>query len=114
MIISISNYTPLRGGTYRELPDGLKNSRGMNSALCNIKNDDNHCFDYSYLAAKHYMRNNANRQSSYKPFLKEINNKGIEYPMKRCDIPKFEKLNNCKINVFRYSEKSGIYPFYLN
>ena len=39
--VNISIYIPLIGGTYTELPDGLKNSV---KGLVNIKNNDNKCF----------------------------------------------------------------------
>ena len=113
-IISFANYQPLRGGTYRPLPEGLADTRGRNKALINIKNDDNLCFKYCYLAEKKQIKKNTERSSQYVKYFKEVNDKGIEYPMRRCDIPKFEKMNNCRINVYRYDEKTGVYPFYIN
>ena len=38
----ISQYDPLRGSSYFELPDKVKNS----GACINIKNEDNECFKY--------------------------------------------------------------------
>ena len=39
--LNIINYQPLRGGSYLELPEELRNSK---KGLINLKNDDNKCF----------------------------------------------------------------------
>ena len=61
--LSVAIYTPLAGSSYIPLPQQLKDKK----AILNIQNDDNKCFLWSVLAAKHpeHRSNNANRVTHY-------------------------------------------------
>ena len=43
----------------------------------------------------------------------KLNLKGLEFPMKVKDIPKFEKLNNLNVNVFELT-KTVLTPIHIN
>ena len=43
----------------------------------------------------------------------KLNLKGLEFPMKAKDIPKFEKLNNLNVNVFELT-KTALTPIHMN
>ena len=78
----------------------------------NIKNkSDDLCTIWCLLAHKYYQTINHNKKSevrTYKKYFDEIiQPEDIKYPIDiQNDIPKFEKLNNIKINVFIYN---GLY-----
>ena len=87
-------------------PDIIANKK----ACINIKNlNDDKCIKWCIHAHKHYDEvNHGSKMETYVKF--EILNEIIEppnqvYPIDILnDIPKFEKLNNMKINVFEYDE----------
>ena len=95
-----------KAGTYIKLPDEIESKR----ACVNIKNkDDNLCIKYCLLAQKYHdtiKGKDKNETYHYKKHLNEIiEPKDIIYPIDiQHDIPKFEKLNNIKINVFQYNK----------
>ena len=76
-------------------------------SIVNIQNEDNKCFLYSILAYFYYNieKTHRTRSSIYKKYIdfenqtaelpneKTLNFKGIEFPFKYTDIPKFKKLN---------------------
>lgn len=113
--VTIIEFKPLRGGAYKKLPESLGGKGGHHPAIMNPKNlKDDLCFKYCYLAYVKGVKKNAERVYQYQKYFNEVNDKGLEYPIKRTDIPKFEKLNNCHINVYRYDDKNGVFPFYIN
>jgi len=95
-----------RAGTYIKLPENISLKR----ACVNIKNkNDNYCLIYCLLAQKYYnfiKLKDKNETYHYKKHFDEIiQPKDIIYPIDiQHDIPKFEKLNNIKINVFQYDK----------
>ena len=96
-----------KAGTYIKLPKEIEDKR----ACVNIKNkDDNYCLIWCLLTKKYYdtiKSKDRNELYHYKKHFKEIiQPKDIIYPIDiQHDIPKFEKLNNTKINVFQYDKK---------
>jgi hypothetical protein len=92
----------VRGGSYIELPEKIKLSR----ACVNIKNNDNKCLIWSLLAYKYYDKithNKKNEVGTYRKYEKEIKlPDDMTFPSTLDNIPKIEKLNNMKINVFRF------------
>jgi len=77
----------------------------------NIKNEnDDKCLLWCMLAFKHYddigKKENRTNPKYYQKYLTEIvEPENITYPINiDKDIPKFEKLNNIKINVFTYED----------
>ena len=62
----------------------------------------------------HPVDHNAVRVSSYKAYENELNFKGIEFPVRPKQIPKFEKQNNISVNVYILKsavENSKLYHF---
>jgi len=107
LYVNTSKYKPLKGSSYIDLPEKLKNIK----AIINVKNDDDMCFMWSVLAALHPVDNNHHRVSKYKSFASELKFKGIDFPVKLVDIPEFEKQNDISINCFGYDEE--VYPLYI-
>ena len=112
--LHIGNYRDIRGGCIHaaQLPARFKNKQ----SLLNIQCRDNKCFIYNVIAKLYPMSQkskNYRRVTNYKKYVKYFNMRGITYPVKLCDVPKFEKLNNLIINVFSY-EDNEIYPLYIS
>ena len=59
------------------------------------------------------VENHKDRISKYIIHLNKLNLKGLEFPMKVKDIPKFEKLNNLNINVFELTG-NVLTPIHIN
>ena len=116
VIINVTQYQPLKGGSYMELPEKLKNKK----AILNIKNRDNQCLRWAIRAALFKPRGNMIRTSSY-PTNDGLDFEGIDFPTPVSQIDKLERQNpNLAINVFgwdkeqvivhRISEKGGNIP----
>jgi hypothetical protein len=102
-----SNSLIRKPGSFFKLPEHLELKR----ACINIKNTkDDKCFIWALLAYKHYTENPKTNKDSlmyYKEFEHEIiKPEGQTFPINiKIDIPKFEELNNIKINVYEYIEE---------
>ena len=107
--LDIAKYTPLKGSSYFDLPDYLKNKK----AIVNVKNDDNECLKWALLSCKYPVEKNAQRVTKYVAHEGELNFTGIDFPTPLSQIPKVEHLNNLAINVFGYSESARVHPLYL-
>ena len=109
--ININKYKPLSGNSYIDLPEWIKNKK----ACINIKNKDNECFKYSVTCALKIPEKDAERVSKYSTpeYDKLLNFKGIKFPVKIQDIPKFETQNKINITVFSF-EGAMFYPLYHN
>jgi hypothetical protein len=103
--VCFTNYLPLKGGNYIAEPSELHVSK----SLINVKNRDQKCFLYSVLAKLYPARHNPSRVSNYLQYTKELNMKGIQYPVKLLQIERFEKQNHVSINVFGYEDRE-IFP----
>ena len=108
------NYEPIESSSYIPTPSALRGKR----AVINVQNlKDNKCFEYSVLAALHHHeidKHNASQPYVYKKYLGRTL-KGCKEPMRIDDIPKFEKLNNIPIAIYRINKNSGntVYPLYM-
>ena len=110
--ISFAAFSPKRAGSYLELSDALS---AASTLLTNINTkDDDRSFLYCFVAAYHNVNEPAlyptsrrwlekNKVSTY-----DLNKEGTvkingeyEMPMDLMDMNRFERLNNCQINVFR-------------
>ena len=93
-----------RAGSYIVLPDIIANKK----ACINIKNlNDDRCVEWCFHAHNHYDKvNHGSTTVAYNKFREEfIEPPNQIYPIDILnDIPKFEKLNKMKINVFEYDE----------
>ena len=107
MYVNIAKYQPLKGSSYIDLPDYLKNKK----AIVNVRNNDNKCLEWALLSSLYPAHDNPHRVSKYKDHENELNFAGVGFPVTLKDIPKVEKQNYLAINVFGYA--SVIHPLYL-
>lgn len=108
--ININKYTPFRGGSYLDLPSVVKNTK----SCINIRNNDNHCFLWSVIAALFPQKNHVCRTSSYPHYSKVLNIDGMSFPPSFKDIRIFEKMNNLSINVYGLDNKHNVTgPLYI-
>lgn len=103
LLVQVNRFEPIRGTSYFKLPEDLVN-RG---AIINVKNNDDKCFMWAILSAKHRVRGgHAERLSNYVQYRNELDFTGIDFPVRLQDITKFEKLNpSISINVYMYGQK---------
>ena len=114
--VNFATFNSIRGSSYLPTPPELDASR----LLLNIQNrQDHNCFLYCFTAAWHLKngpllyvagresiarRTSPDTYSKRNPIARQAN--GVfEMPMGFGQMLRFEKLNDCKINVFRYTEK---------
>lgn len=109
--ININKYSPLRGGSYLELPKEISSTK----SCINVKNYDNHCFAWSIVAALFPCTKNANRTSSYPFYSSVLNIKGMNFPPTNTDIRLFEKSNpSISINIYGLEKNFRITgPLYM-
>ena len=96
--LHVNELDPLRASSYIPTPKYVETKK----AVRNVRNDDNLCFQWTYLAAIHAdeVTKHAERVSHYKKYVDELKMEGIEMPMQLHDISKFERLNNCSVSVY--------------
>jgi len=76
--IHTMKYNPLKGGSWIELPDGLKNKRGC----INMQNTDNQCFKWAVTRELIPVKKNAARiDTNLREKEKELNWNGIDFPV---------------------------------
>ena len=109
--VNVSQYTPLRGSSYIDLPEKIKNKQ----CCVNVQNfKDNKCFLWSILFSLYPKKLNPHRLSAYKKYENELNFNNISFPVKLDKISQVEKLNNININVFSYDESCNIFPLQIS
>ena len=111
--INLTQYQPLKGGSYLELPTELKHP---NKGLINLQNKDECCFAWCHVRHLHPQEKNLQRiKKSDNAFIKDkiVNYDGIEFPVTIKDYNKIEKMNSININVFCY-EENQIFPLYIS
>ena len=110
--IHIVDYKPIKGSSYIPLPDFILKKK----SIINIQNKDNKCFLWSILRYLHPIQMNETRLTDIRKYENDLNFKGIDFPVKLKDIPKFENQNPDLpgINVFSVNDNNKIYPLRLN
>ena len=109
-IINIVSYFPLRGTSYIQLPEELRNPM---KGLINPKNEDNRCFLWCHnrhlnpLIVHPERITKADRES-----VKRLDYTGVTFPVTVKDIKRIEKQNKININVFGYHQ--GAYPIRIS
>lgn len=112
--VNLVKFSPIRAGSYLALPNELAGDH-MRNIFLNIRNHEDHnCFEYCFTAAYHNkygLQLTAGKESwrvktsadTYGPTNLLARRPNGEYPMPMGlrDIPKFEKNNNVRVNVFR-------------
>ncbi|KAF4529783.1 hypothetical protein B566_EDAN018051 [Ephemera danica] len=107
IIVHLSKYEPLRGGTYIPLPKKLSDKRAI---INPINTRDMECFKWCILTKKH-PKENATSLHQLRTFENDFNWEGIEYPTSMKHIKIFEKNNsNVSINIYAIDEDDMIYP----
>ena len=108
---NVSLYKPLRGSSYIDLPEKIKNKQ----CCLNVQNfKDNKCFLWSILSALYPQKLNLHKLSAYKKYENELNFDDISFPVKLDKISKFEKLNNINISIFSYDENYNIFSLKIS
>lgn len=110
--IQVSSFAPLAGSSYIKLPKFLHNKK----AIVNVKNNDQSCFRYAVLSALYSGGGNDHRPQKYDCYKDTLNFTGIEFPVRLCDIAKFEKQNSdISIHVYMFNESDKkVYPVRLS
>lgn len=108
-------YNPIAAGSYIKTPQNIRNK----GAVLNIKTIDRpDCFALCVLAHIHpcKKRNSSYRPQKYRPYMGELNMKGIEQPVTLESIPKFEARNpTISIGVLCWDKDSkAIVPIYTS
>ncbi len=101
--LNVSNYSPLAGGMYRELPKFLQRKR----AIVNIKNTDNRCFGYAILAALYPVDLHAERPSNYNRYFAREGLNRIQYPVEPERITQIEEALQVQINLYTFFDDEG-------
>ena len=101
--INTVNYSPLKGSSYIELPQELRNSA---KGLINMKNKDNECFRWCHIRHLNPQDKDPQRiKRTDKQYIEKLDYSSIEFPVTVKHINKIEKQNNICINLFGYEEK---------
>ena len=109
--INIVNYNPLKGSSYIELPQELRNSA---KGLINMKNKDNECFRWCHIRHLNPQDKDPQRiKKTDKQYIEMLDYSSIEFPVTVKQINKIEKQNNICINLFGYEEKQK-FPIYIS
>ena len=77
--------------------------------MINPQNKDDECFKWAVIGALHHeeIKNNPKRISLLRPYEKQYNWKGLEFPVSITKIDKFEKNNpGIAVNVLFSNNKS--------
>lgn len=98
VLIKISLSESVSGGSHFKLPSKLLNMKAVVNVDC-----DHSCFKYAVLSVLHYneIKNNRNRVKSYERWENDLKFDGLDIKgiNIKNDVPKFEKMNDIKINI---------------
>ena len=109
--LNIVQYEPMKGSSYIELPQELRNSR---KGLINMKNEDNECFRWCHIRCLNPQDIHPERiKKSDKQYIQDLDYTGIEFPVTTKQYNKIEKQNKININVFGYENKQP-YPIFVS
>ena len=109
--MNIAKYEPMKGSSYIQLPQELRNSA---KGLINMKNDDNECFRWCHIRHLNPQEKYPQRIKKVdKPYIEKLDYSGIEFPVGVKHYNKIEKQNSININVFGYENKQP-YPIYVS
>ena len=109
--LNIVKYRPMKGSSYIQLPQELRNSA---KGLINLKNIDNECFRWCHIRHLNPQEKYPQRiKKCDKAYISKLDYTGIEFPVTIKQLSKIEKQNEININVFGYEEKQP-YPIYIS
>ena len=108
--LNVVKYQPLRGSSYIQLPQELRNSA---KGLINMQNEDNECFRWCHIRHLNPQDKDPQRiKKSDKEYINKLDYSGIEFPVTMKQINKIEKKNNIRIYIFSYDSKNEAYPIH--
>lgn len=109
--ININKYSPMRGGTFIDLPKSIK----VTKSCINVQNMDNYCFLWSIVAGLFPAKSNVCRVNSYPHYSTIFNINEMNFPPTFTDIRLFESNNpDISINIYGLDNKCHITgPLYL-
>lgn len=99
--VNINKYSPMGGSSYIQLPKFIQNK----NAVVNVKNQDQCCFAWAIISALYPTQTRSHEVSSYPHYSSVLDVTGMNFPVKLCDISKFEDMNNISINVYGLESK---------
>lgn len=99
--VNVNKYNPLRASSFIALPQSINRK----SAVINVQNEDEKCFQWAILSGLHfecYLRDKEFVKTYAKPCVcgKTLDFNFLRFPVDLKQIPQFEKLNGISINVF--------------
>ena len=109
--LNIAKYEPMKGSSYIQLPNELRNS---GKGLINMKNEDNECFRWCHIRHINPQDKDPQRiKKTDKQYVGKLDYSNIEFPVNVKHYNKIEKQNSININVFGYENKQP-YPIYVS
>ena len=109
--LNIAKYEPMKGSSYIQLPNELRNSK---KGLINMKNEDNECFRWCHIRHINPQEKYPQRiKKTDKQYVGKLDYSNIEFPVSVKHYNKLEKQNSININVFGYENKQP-YPIYVS
>ena len=109
--LNISQYAPLVGSSFIELPRELRNYK---KGLINLCNKDNKCFMWCHVRHLNPVSDNASRIKRVdKKIASALDYDNVEFPVKVKDVGPIEDKNEICINVFSYEDKF-VCPVYVS
>ena len=109
--LNLAQYKPIKGSSYIQLPQELRNSA---KGLINIKNIDNECFRWCHIRYLNPQNKDPQRiKKCDKAYINKLDYTEVDFPVNIKQINKIEKKNNIRINLFGYEDKKP-YPLYIS
>ena len=109
--LNIAKYEPMKGSSYIQLPNELRNS---GKGLINMKNEDNECFRWCHIRHINPQDKDPQRiKKTDKQYVGKLDYSNIEFPVNIKHYNKIEKQNSINISVFGYENKQP-YPIYVS
>jgi hypothetical protein len=100
----------LNGSSHIPLPKFIADKK----AVINMKNEDDQCLKWCVTRALNPVEKNAERVTKdLRRQVTELNWGGVRFPVQLSDIPRVERLNHLKINVFG-TEGKQFYPLRIS
>ena len=109
--LNVSQYAPLVGSSFIELPGELKNSK---KGLINLRNKDNKCFLWCHVRHLNPVSDNPSRIKRVdRKIANALDYDRVEFPVKVKDVGVIEDKNEICINAFSYEDKV-VCPVYVS
>ena len=106
--LNISQYAPLVGSSFIELPKELRNP------LINLRKKDNKCFMWCHVRHINPVSDNVSRIKRVdRKIASTLNYDSVNFPVKVKDVSAIEDMNEICINVFSYEDKI-VCPVYVS